>query len=139
MESRFGYSFDAVRIHTGPAADEMATALGARAFTLGHDVVFAEGNYRPGTVAGRRILAHELAHVVQQGKARKGTGAGALGDAVTGAPAVQCWEGLEHRKVGNRAQNEFPFRGTILTDMTALRATPHKDPADPHSNTRQTS
>jgi Domain of unknown function (DUF4157) len=134
MEPRFGYSFEAVRVHTGPDADEMATALGARAFTLGQEVVFAKGNYRPGTGAGRRLLAHELAHVVQQGKARSGRGPATT---LSRAPRlVQCWEGLEHRKVGNRAQNEFPFRGTIVTDMTALRPTPHKDPDSPHSHTK---
>jgi hypothetical protein len=138
MESRFGYSFDAVRVHTGAAADETATALGARAFTLGHEVVFAAGNYLPGTTAGRRLLAHELAHVVQQGHARGGRGSkGSKGAALSQAPRlVQRWEGLEHRTVGNRAQNEFPFLGTIMTDMTALRATARKDPGAPHDNTK---
>lgn len=136
MESRFGYSFDAVRVHTGPAADETATALESRAFTLGHEVVFAEGNYRPGTVAGHRLLAHELAHVVQQGKARRGKGPAPVAILPQAPRLVQRWEGLEHRKVGNRAQNEFPFHGTILTDMTALRATPRKDPEAPYSNTK---
>jgi hypothetical protein len=136
MESRFGCSFDAVRVHTGSAADDTATTLGARAFTLGHEVVFADGNYRPGTVAGRRLLAHELAHVAQQGKARRGKGPVPVATLPQEPRLVQRWEGLEHRTVGNRAQGEFPFRGTILTDMTALRATPHKDPDAPHSNTK---
>ena len=122
MESRFGHSFEAVRIHTGRAADQAGVALNARAFTLGHQVVFAEGYYQPGTTAGRRLLAHELAHVVQQRTGR--------------APwQVQRWEGLEHRNIGNRAQSGYPFRGTIGTDRTALRRTPHKDPRDPHRNT----
>jgi Domain of unknown function (DUF4157) len=136
MESRFGYSFDAVRVHTGPAADEAAIALGARAFTLGHEVVFAEGHYLPGTTGGRRLLAHELAHVVQQGQAPRGKGPVPAVTLTEQPRLVQRWEGLEHRKVGNRAQGEFPFRGTILTDMTALRATPRKDPDAPHGNTK---
>jgi hypothetical protein len=136
MESRFGYSFDAVRIHTGPAIDETASALGAGAFTLGEDVAFAKANYRPGTAAGRWLLAHELAHVVQQGKARRGEGLAAVATLPQVPWMVQRWEGLEHRKVGNRAQGEFPFRGTISTDMTALRTTPSKDPDAPHSNTK---
>jgi hypothetical protein len=136
MESWFGHSFEKVRVHTGPAADETASVLGARAFTLGHEVVFAAGSYRSGTAAGRRLLAHELAHVVQQGAARGSGGPAPVATRLQAPRLVQRWEGLEHRKVGNRAQGKFPFRGTVPTDMTALRATPHRDPDAPHSNTR---
>jgi hypothetical protein len=66
MESRFGESFADVRIHTGHHADETAEAVHSRAFTVGEDVVFAEGEFAPETTEGRRLLAHELAHVVQQ-------------------------------------------------------------------------
>jgi hypothetical protein len=69
MEPRFGYDFSQVRVHTGPRAAETAQALNARAFTLGHDIAFGSGEYSPGTDAGRRLLAHELMHVVQQGQA----------------------------------------------------------------------
>jgi hypothetical protein len=54
-----------VRVHTGPVADEPAQALDARAFTLGRQVFFASGEYQPGTPHGQRLLAHELAHVLQ--------------------------------------------------------------------------
>lgn len=63
--SRFGTSFDTVRLHEGPAADHAARSVGARAFALGNHVVFAQGEYRQGEEAGRRLLAHELAHVIQ--------------------------------------------------------------------------
>ena len=66
-EPRFGHDFARVRIHTDRSAAASARALGARAYTVGRDVVFAEGEYRPQTTAGRWLLAHELAHVVQQG------------------------------------------------------------------------
>jgi hypothetical protein len=66
FESRFGYSFDDVRIHTGGPAHETARALGARAYTVGNQISFAQGEYRPRTRDGRRLLAHELTHVVQQ-------------------------------------------------------------------------
>jgi hypothetical protein len=56
-----------VRIHTDPVAQETARALNAQAFTLGNDVAFAAGRYSPGTEEGRRLMAHELAHVLQQG------------------------------------------------------------------------
>jgi hypothetical protein len=66
FESRFGLDRDSVRLHTGPAAAESARAIGAKAFTSGKDVVFGEGRYAPGDREGDRLLAHELAHVVQQ-------------------------------------------------------------------------
>lgn len=73
LEPRLGRPLGDVRVHAdGPAADA-ARALQARAFTLGRDVVFGAGRYRPGTAEGRRLLAHEVAHVVQQdGGARPG-------------------------------------------------------------------
>lgn len=58
-----------VRLHTGGRADRAARSVGARAFALGRDIVFAEGAYRPGTGEGRHLLAHELAHVVAEGQA----------------------------------------------------------------------
>jgi hypothetical protein len=66
-EGRFGHAFERVRIHTGREADEAARAYGARAYTFQHHVVFRHGEYAPGTSAGAELLAHELAHVVQQG------------------------------------------------------------------------
>jgi hypothetical protein len=66
MESRFGRDFGAVRIHTGPSAAASARDAGARAYTVGQDIVFGEGQYAPDTTTGQRLLAHELAHTVQQ-------------------------------------------------------------------------
>jgi len=67
FEPRFGHDFDNVRIHNGPQADRAASSIQARAFTLGRDVVFAAGEHDPGSEGGKRLLAHELTHVVQQG------------------------------------------------------------------------
>jgi hypothetical protein len=67
MESRFGHDFSRVRVHTDEQADVSTRDVSARAFTVGRDVVFREGQYEPHTESGRRLLAHELAHVVQQG------------------------------------------------------------------------
>ena len=69
MESRIGFDFAKVRIHTGPRADDSARAMGARAYTVGNSVVFAAGKFAPGTTEGRKLIAHELAHTVQQGTA----------------------------------------------------------------------
>jgi len=74
MEARFGRDLGGVRVHTGPEAAASARALGAAAFTLGRDVVFAAGRYAPETASGRRLLGHELAHVVQQRRGGAATG-----------------------------------------------------------------
>lgn len=62
----FGDTVADARLHTGGMAQTLAMAVTARAFTVGRDVFFAAGQYQPHTLAGRRLLAHELAHVVQQ-------------------------------------------------------------------------
>src|SRR5215813_8544246 len=66
MESQFDYDFSRVRIHSDPEAERSAEATNADAYTVGHDIVFAAGRYAPATEGGKRLLAHELAHVVQQ-------------------------------------------------------------------------
>lgn len=66
-EPLLGTDLGHVRIHRGGRAREAAKAIGARAFTTGADIAFAEGEYAPQTGRGRRLMAHELAHVVQQG------------------------------------------------------------------------
>lgn len=66
MERGFGADFSRVRVHSGAAAAQSAQELSARAYTVGHDIVFGAGQYRPSTHEGRRLLAHELTHVLQQ-------------------------------------------------------------------------
>jgi Domain of unknown function (DUF4157) len=70
LEPRFGADLGAVRIHTDATAAHAADALAANAFTVGSDISFAVGRYAPDTASGRRLLAHELAHTLQQ---RSGT------------------------------------------------------------------
>jgi hypothetical protein len=65
MEHELGVSLVGVRIHTDVLAAQAARALGAEAFTLGEDIFFAEGTFAPETLSGRKLLAHELMHVVQ--------------------------------------------------------------------------
>ena len=67
MEGKIGAGFDGIRIHTGAAAAAAADDINARAFTIGRDIVFGSNEYAPGTREGNRLIAHELAHVVQQG------------------------------------------------------------------------
>jgi hypothetical protein len=67
MGARFGHDFSGVKVHTDGTAAESARSVNALAYTVGNDVVFGAGQYAPHTPAGRRTLAHELAHTIQQG------------------------------------------------------------------------
>lgn len=67
MESRFGHDLSGVRVHTDAQAAASARSVNALAYTVGRDIVFGSGQYRPGTAEGKRLLGHELAHVIQQG------------------------------------------------------------------------
>ncbi|MCT7991999.1 DUF4157 domain-containing protein [Laspinema olomoucense] len=67
MEREFGADFSGVRVHTGGQADNLAKSIQAKAFTIGQEVFFQQGVYQPGSRDGQELIAHELAHVVQQG------------------------------------------------------------------------
>lgn len=69
FEPRFAFDFGKVRLHTGADAHASCRAIGAGAYTVGNDIAFAAGRYSPQTIQGRRLLAHELSHVVQQSRA----------------------------------------------------------------------
>lgn len=66
FESRFGHDFSKVRVHTDSRAADSAYAVAAQAYAVGDDIVFRGGKYAPGTVEGKQLLAHELAHVAQR-------------------------------------------------------------------------
>src|SRR6476660_5120075 len=66
FEPRFGHDFSRVRVHADSAAASSAKSENAHAYTIGNDLVFGSGLYNPGSRSGRQLLAHELAHVVQQ-------------------------------------------------------------------------
>jgi|KBSSwiStaDraftv2_1062776.scaffolds.fasta_scaffold04794_10 hypothetical protein len=70
MERRFGYDFSRVRVHANRQAIESARDVSAYAYTVGHDIVFGDGQYAPHTPAGRNLLAHELVHVAQQSESQ---------------------------------------------------------------------
>ncbi|MDF3308893.1 DUF4157 domain-containing protein [Rhodococcus sp. T2V] len=72
MEPSFGHDFSRVRVHTDTKAAESARAVNARAFTVGQCIYFDSGEYRPDTLSGKRLLAHELAHTIQQRSADTG-------------------------------------------------------------------
>jgi hypothetical protein len=66
MEQRFGHDFSRVRVHSGAAAEQSVQDINAHAYTIGRNIVFGAGQFAPGTHEGRRLLAHELTHIVQQ-------------------------------------------------------------------------
>jgi hypothetical protein len=89
---RFGRDFSGVRVHDDEAAHASAKALRARAYTVGGDIAFARGRYAPGEPAGRRLIAHELAHVAQPGDA------GVLRRAPDGGPDASSKAGDANEK-----------------------------------------
>jgi hypothetical protein len=95
LEARLGHDLSGVRLRTDPAAEAQADRLGAVAFTSGREIAFGRGQYAPRTASGRRLLAHELAHVVQQGAVPRVPGATHAPVAPTGrAPRVQLKDGF---------------------------------------------
>lgn len=124
MESKMGSDFGDVRVHTGSQASGMAGDISAKAFTHGQDIYFGEGQYNPGSKAGKELLAHELTHTVQQGKGlsrkiqRTIDQAGSIkviqayyGATVTGAWDAQTTTALQGRNVD--ASNH----GAIIDNM----------------------
>ena len=67
MENSFEVDFSPIRIHTDDNAVKMCQEIGAQAFTNGADIYFNKGKYDPNSVQGKKLLAHELTHTIQQG------------------------------------------------------------------------
>jgi hypothetical protein len=92
MEPRFGHDFSRVRVHLNPRAAESARAVGALAYTVGHDIVFGNQQYAPDSPEGRRLIAHELTHVVQQGASALGASRQSESPSSVEAPERQAEE-----------------------------------------------
>lgn len=92
MESAFGMGFDRVRLHNDTTAARLSDQLNARAFTIGQHVAFGGGEFQPGTLAGDALIAHELAHVVQQGHGTGSDGPFYKGAQGAGGQAVSAYE-----------------------------------------------
>jgi hypothetical protein len=121
MESRFGHDFGGVQAHTGPAAQEAARDLNAEAFTTGRDIYFGQGNYDPSSQGGRGLLAHELAHVVQQDR-------GAAAATPQGFRVSQPGDPLEREA---EAASHALLRGELLPPLGgAGHGTAYRLPAD---------
>lgn len=106
FESRLGHDFSRVRVHTGPGASASARAVAASAYTVGNDIVFAEGRYRPGTADGLSLMAHELTHVVQQSGGGAADDAGA--EAHDEAEAARVAEGFSRGRAVRPARRGGP-------------------------------
>ncbi len=152
MERAFGADFSAVRVHVGAEA----AALGAEAFARGTDLHFAPGRYDPDSEAGRELIGHELAHVVQQSEGRVAAGAQYRGVAVNqdgalereadelGARAARgetvAQAGRIAPRAGGVAQGRFGFEietGISLTQFqeVTFTAKDEYEEADPKTNT----
>lgn len=121
FESRFGTGFGAVRVHVDPEAAASAQSIGARAYTIGQNIVFNREEYAPATQEGRRLLAHELTHVVQQRRDPAPVGliqrqeAGsrgkvALGETGTTIPSEGPWFLRSHPTLGPVWYNQYTNR-----------------------------
>ncbi|MFC5146056.1 DUF4157 domain-containing protein [Streptomyces aureoversilis] len=105
MSARFSYDFSRVRTHSDDRAAELAAGLHARAYTVGHDVVFGRDMYAPHTATGQALLAHELGHVVEQSAA--GVRAVQRDDVAAPAPVAAPAADPE-AALGQRLVKEFP-------------------------------
>ena len=126
FQSRFGRDFSEVRVHADAQANKAARSISALAYTMGHDVVFGEGQYQPGTERGRTLMAHELAHVVQQGAAETSSAPHTSADAAlpeisrstsTDLPSVQRLGDISQRPGGLLC--DLP-NSTALPDTSVL-------------------
>ena len=110
MEQRFGYDFSKVGIHTDSFAARTAQDLGAEAFTIGRDVFFGAGRYNRGSLEGKRLIAHELTHVVQQegGTKAKNNFVGQAGDAFEKEAVFVGQAVVQGQEVSHRAALSVP-------------------------------
>ena len=132
IEPRFGHDFGRVRVHADEKAAESARAVNALAYVAGAHAVFGAGRYAPGTQAGRRLLAHELAHVVQHGRSGETrTPKAELGVSDAGGAAEREAETIADRVL---AEKEGQAGGA----STALRRVPlgtlQRTPAPPSND-----
>ena len=115
VESRFRHDFSHVRVHADTAATSASRDLGARAYTAGDHIAFASGEYAPHTRRGLRLLAHELAHVVQQrgSRAERATRIGAPSDSLEREAA----DAASRVSAGERASVRGSADGVIQRDL----------------------
>ena len=130
MEQRFGDNFSQVRVHTGGAAEQSARDVGARAYTVGSNIVFGAKQFVPGSTEGKRLLAHELTHVVQQSRLSENGG-------LSPKTTVQRQEvGIDLEVPTPEEREQLRQRGIQLPQVSSRSADPrsHTDYVDRQVN-----
>ena len=122
MEPVFGVSFSDVQLHTGSRASSLASQMNARAFTVGEHLAFGPGEYRPGTPEGDALLAHELAHTLQQGAGNRSDGVASEmleseADRSAAGAVVSLWGGSQ----GARAEATPKFLPRLRSGLRLSR------------------
>jgi outer membrane protein OmpA-like peptidoglycan-associated protein len=117
FERRFGHDFSRVRVHADAAAAVSARAASARAYTHGTDIVFGGGMYRPDSPSGMRLLAHELAHVVQQGRSAAVSGGDYEADARTASDRIADGARPSVTQAAPTGVQRDPLPGAPSTDL----------------------
>ncbi|HWW75932.1 MAG TPA: DUF4157 domain-containing protein [Pyrinomonadaceae bacterium] len=121
METRFGHDFGRVRVHTDAHAAESAGELNALAYTVGSNVVFGAGRYRPETAEGRRLLAHELTHTLQQSNGfQNGPATGPIQRQASGAKAVEAKDRLDGGGAGDGGGGKTFDLKSVRSDLNEL-------------------
>lgn len=126
MESTLGHDFSRVRIHNDRQASESARAVDALAYTVGSDVVFGAGLFRPDSSEGRQLLAHELTHVAQQGAGLRSMSANV--SAIDPDPGAEA----EANRAANAFRGDHHISPGLLQDAVLQRAPKGGGKAAPH-------
>jgi hypothetical protein len=126
MEDAFGTNLAAVRVHMGPEADRSARAVNARSYAVGDHVVFADGAFAPASANGRRLVAHELAHVVQQtaGDAAQALRIDASGETEADRAASEIAAGKRASKITRGAQTSVRRQEPFIPPIEELPMPP---------------
>jgi len=121
FESKFGYDFSQVRVHVDAQAAQSANAVNARAYAVGNQMAFATGEYAPSTLQGRRLLAHELTHVLQQRPATpRATAVNELGaETRTHRKTPRETKSTRVRPIGHRGVQRQPNTGGVAAALDA--------------------
>ncbi|NJO59400.1 MAG: DUF4157 domain-containing protein [Richelia sp. RM2_1_2] len=117
MEPRFGRDFSQVRVHTGGKAAESARAVNALAYTVGRNVVFGTGQYAPKTTGGKHLIAHELAHTIQQSQQKASSPSKLRVDSAF-APTESNAEGAASAVMSGIKLPKFAASATVLSRQT---------------------
>jgi hypothetical protein len=115
LEHVFGIDFSQVRIHTDPEADSLNRELNAKAFTTGSDIFFRQGEYNPASQSGQRLIAHELAHVVQQSNSRQTEGIAQRALEVNRTPVAAAEKG--RIEISPATQDPYDVSGNTLEEV----------------------